>query len=200
MGAALATGLSRAGHDVLVGSRAPTEAARRLDRSCDSYAAAASFGPVAFLAVPWPHGLTLVRELPNAGSRVLVDVTNPESEDGRWLVLGHLTSGAEQIAAAAPGHRVVKAFNHVYAELLQGAGGFDGGAASVLYCGDDRDAKRQVRALIEGCGMDPVDAGPLAQARYLEPLAMLTVQLVREQGWGPTGIAWRVMRRRDGSG
>jgi predicted dinucleotide-binding enzyme len=126
-----------------------------------------------------------------------MDVSNPETPDGQGLCLGLTTSGAEELARAARGARVVKAFSHYYAELLHEDVAFDGGLPSVLYCRDDADAKDRVRHLIASCGLDPVDAGDLTVARYLEPLAMLTVALVRQQGWGPTGVAWRLMRRRN---
>ena len=187
MGNALARKLSASGHDVVIGSRHGTH----------TYLHAVHHGEVIFLAIPWPFGLQAIEEL--AGSldgKILVDVSNPETEDGRGLVLGHTTSGAETIAAVVPNTKMVKAFSHFYAELLVEDVTFDGGIPSVLFCGDDAAAKDVVRELIAGCGFDPVDAGPLVNARYLEPFAILTVQLVREQGWGPTGMAWRVMRSR----
>jgi predicted dinucleotide-binding enzyme len=59
---------------------------------------------------------------------------------------------------------------------------------------DDDEANATVRKIIAGCKFDPVYAGGLMNARYLEPFAMLMVQRVRTQGWGPTGIARRMMR------
>jgi predicted dinucleotide-binding enzyme len=184
MGGALAARFRDAGHDVVVGAR----------ESAMSYADAIRPSEVVFLAVGWPYGLSVVERAGSFGGRTLVDVSNPEDASGRALVLGHDTSGAEEIARVAKDARVVKAFNHFYAELLTDPPRFDGGAPSIPYCGDDADAKLRVRDIITSCGLDAVDAGPLRVARYLEPFAMLTVQLVREQGWGPRGVAWRLMR------
>ena len=39
--------------------------------------------------------------------------------------------------------------------------------------------------LIEDCGLVPVDAGPLENARYLEPFGMMMVQIAYSQGKGP---------------
>ncbi len=43
-------------------------------------------------------------------------------------------------------------------------------------------------------GSDMVDAGPLASARLLEPLAMLCISLAYRQDLGPN-IAFRLLRR-----
>ena len=189
MGTALAGCFTKSGHEVLVG-------ARRIPgrESMPSYQDTVARSEVIFLALSWPHGLDCVRNIDSFENRILVDVSNPESEDGRSLVLGPDESGAELIAANARGARVVKAFSHFYAEIVTGNHEFDGGLPSVLYCGDDADAKVIVHRLIAGCRFDPIDAGDLRVARYLEPMAMLTVQLVRNMGWGPSGMAWRVMR------
>lgn len=196
MGSALAVRLARAGHEVLVGSRTRARPWPYPDVPRSTYETALGYGNLGFLALPWPVGPAVLRGLSVPPRRILIDVSNPETPDGMGLTLGLTTSGAEEVARAAPGARVVKAFSHYYAELLHEEPTFDGGTPTVLYCGDDAGAKDHVRRLIESCGLDPVDAGDLAVARYLEPLAMLTVALVRRQGWGPTGVAWRLMRRR----
>jgi predicted dinucleotide-binding enzyme len=90
---------------------------------------------------------------------------------------------------------VVKAFNYLYAELLQDAGALARVSPSIFYCGDQEKARETVRALVLSCGLDPVDCGPLVNARYLEPLAMLMVQLVRTQGWAPADVGMMLSRR-----
>lgn len=66
----------------------------------------------------------------------------------------------------------MKAFNTIFAQVLGGSG-----KAQVLYAGNDAAAKDAVKALAESAGFEAVDAGPLANARYLEPLGMLTIFL-----------------------
>jgi predicted dinucleotide-binding enzyme len=64
----------------------------------------------------------------------------------------------------------------------------------MFYCGDDHDAKSIVSKLIREVGFMPVDAGPLKSSRYLEPLAMLMIQLGYTQGMG-TDIALSLIHR-----
>jgi predicted dinucleotide-binding enzyme len=62
----------------------------------------------------------------------------------------------------------------------------------MLYAGDDESAKAIANQLINDIGFDPVDAGPLKVARYLEPLAMLWINLSMTMG---RDIAFQVIKR-----
>ncbi len=64
---------------------------------------------------------------------------------------------------------------------------------SLVYCGDDRQAKKVAATLIRDVGFDPVDAGPLRVARYTEPFALLIAQLAYEGRGGPE-LAYRFER------
>ncbi len=55
---------------------------------------------------------------------------------------------------------------------------------------DDAEARGKVTALVESIGLQAVDAGPLKNARYLEPLGYMNIQLGYMLGQG-TGIAPR---------
>ena len=48
--------------------------------------------------------------------------------------------------------------------------------------------------LIKEAGLNPVDVGPLRNARLLEPLAMLWIDLAVNQGWG-LNHAFKLIRR-----
>ncbi|MGH9765221.1 MAG: NADPH-dependent F420 reductase, partial [Blastocatellia bacterium] len=65
---------------------------------------------------------------------------------------------------------------------------------TVFYCGDDSSAKMVVKGLIEEIGYEAIDAGPLRNARYLEPLAELVVQLGIPLGMG-TDVTFKLMQR-----
>jgi hypothetical protein len=103
-----------------------------------------------------------------------IDISNPLTQDMSGLVAGHTTSAADEIQRAVPGVKVVKAFNTVFSAVLGSAPGSDS-KVQVFYAGDDAGAKDTVRRLAESIGFEPVDGGPLANARYLEPLGMLNI-------------------------
>ena len=64
----------------------------------------------------------------------------------------------------------------------------------MFLCGDDSTAKLTVASLAEALGFEPVDAGPLTQARLLEPLAMLWISMAYAYGQG-TNIAFKLLRK-----
>ena len=66
-------------------------------------------------------------------------------------------------------------------------------AAAAYLCGDDESAKIIAATLITDVGFEPVDAGPLRIARYLEPFALLMGRLAYERDDGPE-IAYRFER------
>jgi predicted dinucleotide-binding enzyme len=59
---------------------------------------------------------------------------------------------------------------------------FGADRAVMFYCGDDADAKKTVHQLASELGFDARDAGPLKQARVLEPFAMLWISLAMQGG------------------
>jgi 8-hydroxy-5-deazaflavin:NADPH oxidoreductase len=89
---------------------------------------------------------------------------------------------------------VVKAFNAVFAEVYASQNPkIDGQTISIFFAGDDAEAKQKVGELIERLGFDAVDAGPLQNARYLEPLSLLNIHLGRVLGFG-TQIGFALLR------
>lgn len=194
MGMALGRLFSRGGHDVVFGSRsverALTAAAAVRRASGSSYEGALAGSDLVALALTWSDVGPLLPRIGVWGGRILLDCTNPEPASGRGLLLGHTTSGAEQIAAAAAGARVVKALNHIYAEALDALRGNGTSPRPVaFYCGDEDASKEMVAGLLDGVGLRAVDAGALSSARYLEPLAALMVELVRGRGRAPVEVA-----------
>jgi predicted dinucleotide-binding enzyme len=69
----------------------------------------------------------------------------------------------------------------------------DGQQISAFSCGDDPGAKAVVAGLLAALDLEPVDAGPLRRARFIEPAGMLIVPLGYGMGMGPN-IATRLLR------
>jgi len=67
-------------------------------------------------------------------------------------------------------------------------------AATMFYCGDDEQACAVAAKLATDLGFDAASAGPLRNARLLEPLALLWVNLAMAQVAG-RGIAFKLLRR-----
>lgn len=188
MGSAFTRRLAAAGHDVaitavdLAHAEKAAAAAGKNARAVKREEVARS-ADVIILATPYGAAGDALRAAGDVSGKTVIDITNPLTPDMSGLVLGHTTSAAEEIQKVVPKARVVKAFNTVFAQVLGGAG-----RAQVFFAGDDGGAKDAVRSLIESAGLDAVDAGPLANARYLEPLGMLTIYLGYVGGRG-TGVS-----------
>lgn len=189
MGSGLAKLWANQGHEVLLGSRDPeraNEVAGSIEGSVQggSYAEATAFGDSVLLAVPWQAVEESLAACGSLSGKILIDCTNPMTPDYMQLVVGHDTSGAEEIARMAPGAKVVKAFNHIYAQIIHSSPQFGDRRANVFIAGEDTEAKQTVADLIKEIGFEPVDSGPLQNARYIEPVAELVVHLAYAQGMG----------------
>lgn len=190
----MARGLGRIwaeqGHRVCVSSRDPRsagEAAGAIGHGAQggSVDRASAFGEVVLLATPWAAAAEALEAAGPLDGKVLIDCTNPLTEDMSGLAVGHSTSGAEEIAKMRPGSKVVKAFNTAFAEVFETPSRLFGSRMlTMFFCGDSDEAKMVTRGLIVQSGFEPVDAGPLRSARLLEPLAMLMIQLGYAQGMG----------------
>lgn len=191
VGSALGAWLAQAGYAVIFSARdqAHADAAAKHSR-CGAVAmetaSAVQRSDIVLLALPFTEisaALNPVRE--HLTGKILVDVTNPITSDHRALSIGHTHSGAEEIAQWFPTANVVKAFNAVFAEVYASQHAqIDGRAITIFYAGDDPQSKASVHTIIAALGFDPVDAGPLENARYLEPLSLLNIHLGRVLGFG----------------
>jgi 8-hydroxy-5-deazaflavin:NADPH oxidoreductase len=188
VGRALATSLTRAGHDVTITAEHAghaTEAASASGATAGtSNAAAAAGAQVVVLAVP---SASIGRIAGAMGSsldgKVVIDVSNRPTPTPD----GAATSIAEELQLQIPGAHVVKAFNTAFASRQANAevGGI---AADGFVAGDDEGSKQTVLDVVESVGFRPVDAGSLASARTLEGMAWLNIQ--RNMAGGSWQDAW----------
>lgn len=190
MGSALARLAVRAGHSVDVTSRTPQKA-RDLARDTGASYKETDVARDADLVVVATGYADAVPSLRAAGSldgKVVVDITNPLTADYSGLTVGFESSAAEEIQKAFPKARVVKAFNTVFAQVLAAGPEVAGETVPVFVAGDDADARTLVREFARSLGFRDIDAGPVKNARYLEPLAGLNIYLGYGAGRG-TAIA-----------
>lgn len=196
MAKGLAHRFAASAHSVVLGSRDAERAhavAAELGRGVKaaSVRGAADAADVIVLAVPYSAARETLAAAGDLTGKTIMDITNPLTEDFAGLTIGHTNSAAEEIQRAAPGARVVKALNTVFASLLAEPT-INGAPVTAFYAGDDETANATVRILLERAGFKPEFAGALRNARYLEPVAGLNIVLGYGLGGG-TSIApeWR---------
>ncbi|HEU4849466.1 MAG TPA: NAD(P)-binding domain-containing protein [Terrimesophilobacter sp.] len=138
-------------------------------------------GDIVAIAVPWSAVAGIVSAFGGFAGKTVVDATNPLNTDFTGLDTDADTSGAEEIAKLAPQAKVVKAFNTVFAGNVV-AGEKNGEALDLLVAADDAEAKAAVVAFAEKAGFRVIDTGALSQARTMEALAWLHMQLQFTRG------------------
>ena len=192
MGSALASRFANAGHRVRIAARTPGKAESvAAATGAQAYAAGQLLADdeVVVLATGHADAVPALQALGPLDGNVVIDITNPLTADYMGLTLGHDTSAAEEIAKAFPTIELVKAFNTLFAQVLAQGPAFAGGQiATAFYAGDSERARQTARSLIESIGFAAQDAGPLKNARYLEPLAGLNIWFGYGAGLG-TDIA-----------
>lgn len=192
MASGLAAAFAKAGHEIAIGSRDPSKAAQfagTLGEKAQGggMQAAVKFADIVVLALPYQAILDTIDELGDLAGKVLVDISNPITADFRGLVVGHVSSAAEEIQARTPGSKVVKAFNTIFAALLP-ADARKGHSVQVFVAGDDEQAKAAVSDLVASIGFEPVESGALSNARFIEPIGEMNIHFGFFHGRG-TAIA-----------
>jgi predicted dinucleotide-binding enzyme len=153
-----------------------------------SPAQAAAFGDVVLLATPYGVAADALRAAGPLDGTILFSCVNALKPDYSGMAVGTTTSGGEELAKLVPKARFVEAFPSFAAMLHSGSTKFGDNFSSVFYCGDDTQAKDVVAGLLRETGVEPIDAGPLHNARYLEPAMMLLVQMSYQLDMGMVGF------------
>ena len=185
MGSAFVKQLTRAGHHVFVMGRNAAKAQALAVQYGASFGPPAAGTDAVIVATPYEEAVAALRQAHLRPGQVVIDVTNPLTPDYMGLTVGHTGSAAETIAAALPGVRLVKAFNTVFAQVLNDGADFgQGRSVQIFVAADDTTAKDVVSTLARSMGFEVVDAGGLRNARYLEPVGALNVYLGYGAGLG----------------
>jgi len=192
MGSAFVKQLTLAGHQVSVTARDADKAARVAAANPGARAVptagAAEGADAVVLATGYADAVAALQSVGTLDGKVVIDITNPLTDDYMGLTIGHDTSAAEQIAQAVPAAQLVKAFNTVFAQVLADGSKLHERTVTVFVASDSERAKHTAVALAESMGFETIDVGSLKNARYLEPLAGLNIYLGYGAGLG-TAIA-----------
>ncbi len=188
MGSGFVKQLTAAGHQVTVTARDNTKAealAREYGAWAIPAAHAANEVDAVVVATPYSEAVAALRSVGDLTGKSVIDITNPLTPDYMGLTVGHSTSAAEEIAKAVPGAEIVKGFNTLFAQVLAAGSDFgSAGKATVFVASDSERAKQTARTLAESMGFAVMDAGPLKNARYLEPVAGLNIYFGYGAGLG----------------
>jgi NADPH-dependent F420 reductase len=194
-GLGLALRFALSGEEIVIGSRQGSRAAEAAERARARLRAAGCSTKVSgaenrdavrdveavVVATPFAGVREFLAPLAPALEGMLVlDVVNPLIRERQQFTFERLADGsaAETIQKLLPGSRVVSAFKNESAEKLDALEQPMNG--DVLVCGNDADARGAVMALVERIPrLRAVDAGPLINARALEAITALLLNINR---------------------
>jgi NADPH-dependent F420 reductase len=178
-GRGLAARWTRAGHEVVIGSRDPARGDNRAAATCD----------VVVLCVPYAaQAATLESLRGELAGKIVIDLVVPLAPPAVTRVaLPPGGAAALEAQRAIPDARVVAALHHVSsAHLGDPAHAIPG---HVLVCGDDAAAKSNVIALISQLPARAIDAGPLANAVALEAMTPVLLYINKHARRSGLGLA-----------
>lgn len=181
VGGALGPEFAAQGHTIVYGSRDPQRGKVKelVEKTGDLASAttpaeAAAKADIVVLAVPGLMVEEITKSLGDLSGKIIIDPTNPLERRMNRLEHAVDTSNAEIIQAAAPGAYVVKAFNTLNWKTMVDPSSA-GGPVSIPLVGDNGRAKKIVAELVAGMGLEPIDVGPLRDARWVEGMLILWI-------------------------
>jgi len=214
VGQAVAGKLAELGHDVVVGTRDPEATLARTEPDFlgnPPFRAWKQANPAVALATPAAaaaHAELVVNASNGAGSIAMLDSAGEDNLSGNVLIdiavpldfsqgtppslfVSNTDSLGEQIQRRFPRSRVVKTLNTINCDVMVNPGKVPGDH-DVFVCGDDADAKHQVRELLQNFGWPAehiVDLGDITSARGTEMYVALWLRLWAALGTSHFNIA-----------
>ena len=189
---------AKAGHDVYIGSRQAEKGAAKAAEFSEEFGvslrggdnvAACNHAELIVVTVPYSaHRATFESIADAVGDKIIVDITVPvQPPKVRSVNLPDGQSAAlEARALLNEGTRLVAALHHISSEHLSNPEHtFD---CDVLVCGDDKEARAAVIALISDLGLRGIDAGVLKNAIALESLTPVLLHINRRYKSVGSGI------------
>jgi NADPH-dependent F420 reductase len=197
-GRGIAARLALVGHDVVAGSRERSRAEAVVSDLRDAWGPAvesltagtnddAAGADLVVLATKWDGAVrTAADHADSLAGKTLICMANGLTRSGKDFlpVLPGGASVSVGVQAAAPGARVVAAFQHVPAAALGDLSGPVIG--DVVVCGDDDSARKAVIDLVAGIAeLRGFDGGPLVNSLGIEAFAAVLLTCnVRHRGHG----------------
>ena len=194
LGKGLASRWIKAGHVVIIGSRAVSKAQETaLHLGLDSSAGmlnidAANSCDIACLTVPFAHQeSTLLSIEDGLANKIMIDATVPLMPPKVMRVQLPKIGSAALNAQAILGENttVVSAFQNISAELLQTDADID---CDVLVAGDLIDARNTVIELAADAGLTGWHAGPLCNSVAAEALTSILIAINKKHSLAHSGI------------
>jgi len=203
MGGKLGTIFARAGHDVVFSYSHDPKKLERLAAKAGAKARAGTPAEAArgadavLLAVHWSRVDDVLAQAGALSGKLVLSCTLPMSKDDSRLVVGLVRSGSETLAGKVPRAHVVSVFSTAPSEVLFSvfAARKNKTRPDLVFCGDNKKAKKTAARLIRDVGFNPVDIGALSLARYIEPFSLLAAEIAYEGRGGPE-LTYRFERKR----
>jgi NADPH-dependent F420 reductase len=197
-GRGLAVRWAKAGHEVFIGSRQAERGEAKAKEFSDEFGvsirgsdnvAACNHGEIVIVTVPYAaHRATFESISGTVGEKIIVDITVPlQPPKVRSVNLPEGNAAALEARSYLPdGTRLVAALHHISSEHLSDPEHeFD---CDVLVCGDDKEARAAVIAVVADLGLRGVDAGVLKNAVALESMTPVLLHINRRYKSVGSGI------------
>ncbi|MFK7914289.1 MAG: NADPH-dependent F420 reductase [Pseudomonadales bacterium] len=198
LGTGLAIRWSKAGHQIVIGSRtmekaqAAVDALKKISPETPAQAMengdAAAAGNIVVLTVPAEHQLsTLEGVQAHLQGKILIDVTVPlvPPKVGTVQLPPEGSAGKRAQTMLGDDVMVVTAFQNIAAHLLQQDVSIE---CDVLVAGNKKAARDRVIELVEEAGMNGWHAGPIENSAAAEALTSILIQINRKHDISHSGL------------
>ncbi len=192
----LAAGFLKNGYEVTMGSRDASKLEEWKKESgpkahTGSFADAAKAGEIIVLAVAGSGAESALKQtgIDNLSGKTVIDVTNPIAAappvNGVLKFFTSLDESLmEKLQKQAPAAHFVKSFSCAGNAFMVDPK-FPGGPPTMFICGNNEDAKSDVKHILEQFGWENADMGKAEAARAIEPLCILwCIPGLSRNDWG----------------
>ena len=190
MGRSLGMLWAEQGHEIFFGARTPEKGqqiAQQVEHNTrgGTNTEAAEFGDVLLYTIRGVAPAEVLSATEILNNKILIDCNNDKiPAEFAYEPIPH--SLAETLASQVPNAKIIKAFNTMAQEIFElSPQPLNQHNVSVFLAGDDAAAKQIVAQLAQEIGFNPIDCGPLRQARLLENLGNFIRLMIIGQGMGP---------------